>query len=100
MVSTFNDCALYHQAVSTFDNYALYHQTMTPICFWCRWGLNSKFFIQPSKILLVELIRTHLKDSVVSSLCDVRSVDCIFDFISFPTCWLTSSQISHRSHKF
>ena len=54
MMSTFDDCALYHQTVSTFDdyktvstfdNYALYHQTMTLNGFWYRWGLNPKFFI-------------------------------------------------------
>ena len=39
---------------------ALYYQTKTPISFWCRRGLNPKFLIQPSEILPVELIETHL----------------------------------------
>ena len=38
---------------------AFYHQTKTPISFWCRWGLNPKSLIQPSKTLSVELVRTH-----------------------------------------
>ena len=38
---------------------ALYHQTKTPITFWCRWGLNPRFLIQPSEILPVELTGTH-----------------------------------------
>ena len=40
-------------------NDALYHQTKTPIGFWCRWGLNSKSLIQPSKTLPIELTGTH-----------------------------------------
>ena len=40
---------------------ALYHQIKTPIGFWYRWGLNSKYFILLSKTLLVELIRNHKK---------------------------------------
>ena len=38
----------------------LYHQTKTPISFWYRWGLNLKYFIQPSETLPVELAGTHL----------------------------------------
>ena len=30
---------------------ALYHQTKTPINFWCRRGLNTRFLIQPSETL-------------------------------------------------
>ena len=37
----------------------LYHQTKTPISFSCRQKLNSKFLIQLSETLPVELIRTH-----------------------------------------
>ena len=39
----------------------LYHQTKTPICFWCRQGLNPRSLIQPPEILPVELTRTHKK---------------------------------------
>ena len=42
---------------------ALYHQTKTSIGFLCRWELNSRFLIQPSEILLVELTKTHIKDN-------------------------------------
>ena len=38
---------------------AHYHQTKTPIYFLCRWGLNTKSFIQLLKILPIELTRTH-----------------------------------------
>ena len=43
------------------DDIALYHQIKTLISFWCRQGLNSRFLIQPSETLSVELIGTHLK---------------------------------------
>ena len=39
---------------------AFYHQIKTPINFWCRQGLNSKSLIQPSEILPVELVETHV----------------------------------------
>ena len=39
---------------------AHYHQTKTLISFWCRRGLNSRSFIQPSETLPVELIGTHI----------------------------------------
>ena len=39
---------------------ALYHQTKTLISFWCKQGLNLKFFIQPLETLLVELTETHI----------------------------------------
>ena len=37
----------------------VYYQTKTPISFWCQLELNSRFFIQLSETLLIELIRTH-----------------------------------------
>ena len=39
---------------------ALYHRAKTPISFWCRWGLNLRYLIQPLKTLPVKLIKTHL----------------------------------------
>ena len=39
---------------------ALYYQVKTLIGFWCRQKLNSKFLIQSSETLLVELIGTYL----------------------------------------
>ena len=36
-----------------------YHQTKTQIGFWCRWRLNPRSLIQPSKILPVELTGIH-----------------------------------------
>ena len=39
---------------------ALYHQIKTSIDFCCKWILNPKSLIQLSKILPVELIKTHL----------------------------------------
>ena len=38
---------------------AFYYQTNTPIGFWCKQWLNSRFLIQPSKTLPVELIEIH-----------------------------------------
>ena len=37
----------------------LFYQTKIPISFWCRWGLNPKSLIQPSKTLPVELTGTR-----------------------------------------
>ena len=37
-----------------------YYQTKTLISFWCRQGMNSRFLIQPSKTLPVELTGTHI----------------------------------------
>ena len=45
---------------SASNNCALYHQTKTPIGFWSGQELNPTSFIQPSKTLLVELIRYTL----------------------------------------
>ena len=33
--------------------------TKTPISFWCKRELNSKFLIQPSDTLIVKLTETH-----------------------------------------
>ena len=44
---------------SASDNCAFYHQTKTPIDFYYKRGLNPISLIQQSKILPVELIRTH-----------------------------------------
>ena len=38
----------------------LYHQIKTPIDFYCRQRLNPRSLIQPSEILLVKLIGTHM----------------------------------------
>ena len=43
---------------------AFYHKTKTPINFWCKQELNPKFLIQPSKILSIELARTHWCDQI------------------------------------
>ena len=47
---------------------ALFHQTKTPISFWCKWGLNRRSFIQPSKTLPVELTGTHSRDILYFSI--------------------------------
>ena len=47
--------------MSTSNNCAIYHQTKTPISFWCRREINPKSIIQSSKTLLVELTETHLE---------------------------------------
>ena len=39
---------------------ALYHQTKTPIIFWYRRRLNSRYFIQLSETLPIELTGTHI----------------------------------------
>ena len=44
---------------SALDHIAFYHQTKILISFWCRWGLNPRFLIQPSETLSVELTGTH-----------------------------------------
>ena len=49
----------YHLMVSVFGDNS-YHQTKTPIGFWCRRRLNPRSLIQPSEILPIELIGTHL----------------------------------------
>ena len=45
---------------SASNNCTLYHQTKTSIGFLSRQELNSRYFIQPSKTLLFELIRYTL----------------------------------------
>ena len=34
----------------SFDNYTFYHQIKTLIGFWCRLGLNLRYFIQLPEI--------------------------------------------------
>ena len=49
---------------------ALYHQTKTPISFWCRWGLNPRFLIQPSETLPVKLTGIHVSNNYLyMSIC-------------------------------
>ena len=46
-----------------------YHQTKIPISFWYKRGLNSISLIQPSEILPIELVGTHLyTDNVNQSI--------------------------------
>ena len=46
-------------------------ETHTPSCvifffsFFCRWGLNLRYLIQPSETLPVELTETHMFDSTM-----------------------------------
>ena len=56
---------------------ALYHQTKTPISFLCKWKLNPRSFIQPSKILPIEITGTHtwflhLTDNILDYGCTVH----------------------------
>jgi len=48
-----------------FDDCVFYHQTKTPIGFWWRWGLNSRFFIQPSKTLPFKQTETHFNKFIL-----------------------------------
>ena len=45
---------------SASDECALYHHRNIPNSFWCRQRLYLRSLIQLSKILLIELTRTHL----------------------------------------
>ena len=58
------------------DDSFFYYQINTSISFWCRWGLNPRSLIQPSKTLIVELIRTHNIDKIEISW-DVRALTLI-----------------------
>ena len=42
----------------------LYHQIKTSINFWYRQGLNPRSLIQPSEILPIELIGTHMSHGI------------------------------------
>ena len=44
---------------------ALYYQTKSSIDFLCRRGLNLRSLIQPSETLLVKLIGTHFKNTIL-----------------------------------
>ena len=43
---------------------ALYHQIKTSIIFLYRQGLNPRSLIQPSEILPIELIGTHMSHGI------------------------------------
>ena len=46
-------------------------------CFWCRWRLNLRYFIQPSEILPVELIGTKKKNLIEKDMHQNKVLDHI-----------------------
>ena len=51
--------------LSASDNCIFCHQMKILIGFLCEWELNSKFLIQPSETLLVELTTIHFSTTYI-----------------------------------
>ena len=49
-----------------------YHQIKTSINFWYRQGLNPRSLIQPSEILPIELIGTHMSHGIFIASRDLK----------------------------
>ena len=61
---------------SVYDDCVFYHKTNIPIDFLCRRRLNLKSLIQSSKILAVELTRTHISQILRCNLhCKIHMID-------------------------